>query len=86
MKRLKQYKNKEKAHAYKNRQRKRNYDLGEPKNPKTHKLFNEYEMFLILEHKLTDREIAKKINRTVRSIQIKRWGYKNGTRMKLLKV
>lgn len=69
---LKYYADSEKARAYRNRQRKRNYDKcpGDPRVSKSP--WTDDEVKLVLDHTMTDREISKKIGRSVTAIQMKR--------------
>ncbi len=76
MKALIGYRDKDKAMVYKNRQRKINYAKGDFRK-EHHKNYDKQEEMLILEFKGTDRELAEKLDRSVKSIHIKRWKIKN---------
>lgn len=65
------YKNKELHRKACNHQRKRYYD-GRDFSEEKRRLWTEHEIEMILLHDLTDTELAKKIRRSVRAIQVKR--------------
>ena len=67
---LKDYRNREKMKAYRNRARKRNYDRGFVDSH--HRKWTTEEYSLILASNKTDRELSQEINRSVVSIQVKR--------------
>ena len=69
MKCLSGYKNAEKARAYRNRQRKLNYDRGMIRVGRNHMAYTTKECKIVLEKKMKDREIAEMLQRSVRSIQ-----------------
>jgi hypothetical protein len=72
MKSLKFYKNKLKMIAYRNRHRKANYDKGDFSDIKW-RHYTSSEDYEILFSDKTDRENAKYLKRSVRSIQKRRW-------------
>lgn len=76
MKRLKQYKDSDKAKAYRYRHRKKNYEKGAGDPKVSGVCWTKQEEILALEHKMTDRELSKKIGRSVRAIQAKRYKMK----------
>lgn len=63
----KQYKNKEKMRINRNKQRARNYDKAGTYPPRSWTIV---ETELVLEHPMTDRELSKQIERSVRAIQV----------------
>ena len=71
MNRKKSYKNKDLHRKTCNRQRKRYYE-GRDFSEEKRRLWTEHEIEMILLHDLTDTELAKKIRRSVRAIQVKR--------------
>lgn len=75
MNRRHKYRDKEKARITCNRQRQRYY--GQSRNaPNKGRRWTEEEIKIIMEHSMTDREIAELIGRSVEAIQVKRckWG------------
>jgi hypothetical protein len=74
---LKSYKDKKKAIAYNNRNRKNNYLRGNFILDKTKRpRYKKEEDYIVIHSNLTDREIAKSLCRSVISIQIRRWRLK----------
>lgn len=69
---LKKYADSDKARAYRNRQRKINYDRDGSDRRNNRKRWSSYEIDMILECELTDREIARIIGRSVKAIHVKR--------------
>lgn len=69
---LKSFADTDKARAYRNRQRKINYDRDGSDRRHGNKQWLRFEIDMILERKLTDREVARIIGRSVRAIQVKR--------------
>ena len=69
---LKRYADTGKARAYRNRQRKINYDRDGSDRRNSRKRWSNHEIDMILERELTDREVARIIGRSVSAIQIKR--------------
>ena len=69
---IREYADADKARAYRNRQRKINYDRDGSDRRNHHKPWSKSEVDMILEHRLTDREIARAIGRSVAAIQVKR--------------
>ena len=67
----KQYKDLDKYIAYCNRHRKSNYLKGNFSDG-NRKRYTQEEMELILDHSISDRELAKRLKRSVQAIQIKR--------------
>lgn len=67
----KTYKDMDKYNDYVNRNRKANYQKGNFSDG-TARPYTLDEMELILEHSMSDRELAKLLKRSVQSIQIKR--------------
>lgn len=78
-KRLKSYADKEKALACRNRNRKSNYDKAPGDPLVSHSRWTQQEEDMVAIHEISDRELSKKIGRSVRAIQGKR------TRLKKLK-
>ena len=74
---LKEYADTDKARAYRNRQRKINYDRDGSDRRNGRKPWSKHEIDMILERELTDREVARIIGRSVKAIQIKRCRLKN---------
>ena len=69
------------ALEYRNRQRKRNYQLGIPNPaPARRHLWQPWEDNIILNHSFADRELAAKLNVTVQSIQARRCRLKKNGR------
>lgn len=68
---LKCYKDKEKARRTRNKHRRQNYQKT-AFAPNSGKLWSEYEDAIILEHTVTDFELAKLLKRSVGSIQNRR--------------
>lgn len=70
---LKNYRDEEKALAYRNRQRRENYRkcVGRPEVSGTE--WSTEDELLVLEHSVSDRELSKQIGRSVRAIQKKRY-------------
>lgn len=58
--------------------RKRNYDQTRKNNFNKCLYYNKQEDLMILEHNISDRELSKKIGRSVQAIQTRRWRIKNG--------
>ena len=75
---LKKYADTDKARAYRNRQRKINYDRDGSDRHRSKEPWTIHEIDMILERRLTDREVARIIGRSVRAIQIKRCKLKHG--------
>lgn len=71
-KRLKSYNDKEKAIAYRNRQRKINYDRGAGSKLVSGTKWTKEDEHKVLEHSISDRELSMQIGRSVRAIQQKR--------------
>lgn len=69
---LKKYADTDKARAYRNRQRKINYDRDGSDRRNSYKRWSNDEIDMILEGKLTDREVARIIGRSVKAIHVKR--------------
>lgn len=69
---LKRFADSDKARTYRNRQRKINYDRDGSDRRRKYRPYLRYEVEMILERRLTDREIARIIGRSVSSIQNKR--------------
>jgi hypothetical protein len=76
MKCLKYYKDSEKANSYRNRTRKSNYTKGRVYQRERRRMWYPREVALLckydLEGMLSDREIAKELERSVQAIQVKR--------------
>lgn len=68
---LKEYVDKRKAKRYRDRHRMLNYELGNFSN-RMHEPYDFNEQAEILDHSIPDRELAKKLERSVKAIQIKR--------------
>lgn len=68
---VKRFIDKEKLRAYRNKDRNRNYRIGAV-GCYPHE-WNQFEEIMVLEHKTTDRELAKEINHSVIAIQKRRW-------------
>lgn len=66
----------DKARAYRNRQRKINYDRDGSDRRRSNKPWLNYEVEMILEHEHTDRMLAKILGRSVAAIQVKRCSLK----------
>ena len=77
MKHLSWYKDKVKMRAYRNRQRKINYDRGNFIT-RPGKRYQPYEDWEVLFSTETDRKVARELNRSVRSIQLRRWKILSG--------
>lgn len=73
---LKTFADSEKARAYRNRQRKVNYDRDGSDRRNSYKPWLRYEVEMILDKKYSDREIARIIGRSVEAIQVKRCSLK----------
>lgn len=58
--------------VYRNRQRAENYAQTEVFNTKRGVRYSQYEKQLILEHSIPDRELAKRLQRSAKAIQITR--------------
>lgn len=71
MNRNKDYRNMDLHRKTCNRQKNRYYN-GRDYSEGKHRLWTDYEIELILLHDLTDTELAKKLRRSVRAIQVKR--------------
>jgi len=71
MKCLKKYIDKEKARKYKKRHRELNYEKGDFSNGERAS-YDWEECEEILDHTIPDRELARKLERGVRAIQVKR--------------
>lgn len=74
---LRGYADTDKARAYRNRQRKINYDRDGSDRRNGNKPWSRHEIDMILERRLTDREVARIIGRSVRAIQVKRYKLKH---------
>lgn len=75
-KHLKWYKNKVKKNTYRNIQRKRNYDSQGWDNFSSKSVYTTEELKRVMEHSIPDRQLAKELGRSIRSIQIARWRHK----------
>lgn len=75
---LKEYADTDRARAYRNRQRKINYDRDGSDRHRSREPWTRHEIDMILERKLTDREVARIMGRSVKAIQIKRCRLKHG--------
>lgn len=73
----KTYKNKELARIKRNEQRKKNYNQTRDSAYSAKQRWSNEEITLITSSTLSDREISKKIGRSVQAIQIKRNRIKN---------
>ena len=71
MKCKKYYKDIEKYRAYRNGA-KRRYATKRRFNTGKRRLWTEEEIMIVMDHEMTDTEIAKKISRSVTAVQIKR--------------
>lgn len=81
---LSKFKNREAMLAYRNKQRKTNYDKSKANAKRKYIPWTEYEYKLILEHKITDFELSKQIGRSVQAIQEQRTRLKKGkTKVKI---
>lgn len=69
---LKSFADSDKARKYRNRQRKINYDRDGSDRRRSHRPWLRYEVEMILERRLTDREVARILGRSVAAIQVKR--------------
>lgn len=69
---LKLYRNVDKATKYRNSQRKGNYAKGRIYANSRKKRYSDEELEMVLDHSIADIELAKRIGRSVQSIQIKR--------------
>ena len=69
---LKSYADSDRARAYRNRQRKINYDRDGSDRRRGGKPWLRCEVEMILEHKYKDRMLAKILGRSVAAIQVKR--------------
>ena len=69
---LKSFTDSDKARRYRNKQRKINYDRDGSDRRRGGKPWLRYEVEMILERRLTDREVARIIGRSVAAIQVKR--------------
>lgn len=68
---IKRFKDQEKARAYRNEQRKGNYNRGDFGDVKWRR-YEPWEIPIIMAHESSDREIAHLLSRSVRAIQLKR--------------
>lgn len=73
---LKRFADSDKARAYRNRQRKINYDRDGSDRKRGNKPWLRYEVEMILEREHTDRMLAKILGRSVAAIQVKRCSLK----------
>ena len=69
---LKSYADSDKARAYRNRQRKINYDRDGSDRKRSGRPWMRHEVEMILEHRYKDRMLAKILGRSVAAIQVKR--------------
>ena len=77
---LKTFADSDKARAYRNRQRKINYDRDGSDRRHSHKPWLRYEVEMILDREYPDREIARILGRSVEAIQVKRCSLKKNNR------
>lgn len=77
---LRNFADSDKARAYRNRQRKLNYERDGSDRRNSHKPWLRHEVEMILERRLTDREVARIIGRSVAAIQVKRCSLKKSNR------
>ena len=68
---IKNFRDKDKAREYRNRQRRINYHRGDFSNG-TGRSYKWWEIPIILLHLMSDRTIARRLNRSVMAIQLKR--------------
>lgn len=77
---LKTFADSDKARAYRNRQRKINYDRDGSDRRHSHKPWLRYEVEMILDREYSDRELARILGRSVEAIQVKRCNLKKSDR------
>mgnify|MGYP001775256176 CR=1 FL=1 len=69
---LKNFADSDKARKYRNRQRKINYHRDGSDRRRGGRPWLRYEVEMILERRLTDREVARILGRSVAAVQVKR--------------